>query len=287
MDSKRDDTELIHRWLNTHEPALREELILRYVPLVHFVLGRLGLSQGMGADYEDAASQGLLGLIEAADRFDPSFGAQFSTYATLRIRGKVIDHLRSLDWLSRGARQRARQVQDAISAFWEQYQRAPSDEELSEQLHMELPRLRQSLVDSSRMILSLDATVPGQGEEEACLHELLPDESQPEPAKALEDSELKDRLVAGLRALPERDRLILSLYYYDELTFKEIGAVLEVSESRVCQLHGRAVLSLKAHLAAVSGGHSSRLSEPETCGREPHRISSALSTQFTPRAVSG
>jgi RNA polymerase sigma factor for flagellar operon FliA len=210
MDSKRDDTELIGKYIASHEPELRDEIIVRYVPLVHFVLGRLGLSQNMGADYEDAASQGLLGLIEAVDRYDTGYGTQFSTYATLRIRGKVIDHLRSLDWLSRGARQRARLVQNGISALWVTLQRAPTDEELAHHLNIELPKLRQSLQDSSRVIVSLDTVVPG--EDESCLHELLPDDSQVEPSDALEEVELKSRLAQALRSLSEREQLVLSLY---------------------------------------------------------------------------
>jgi RNA polymerase sigma factor for flagellar operon FliA len=180
----------------------------------------------------------------------------------------VIDHLRSLDWLSRGARQRARLVQNAISALWEKNQRSPSDDELASYLNIDLPKLRQSLLDSSRVIVSLDATVNGQTDEEVCLHELLPDDSQAEPSEMVEEDEMKTRLVEILHSLPEREQLILSLYYYEELTFKEIGAVLEVSESRVCQLHSRAVMMLRTFLsqntlpAAVKNMRRARPAKP-------------------------
>ena len=249
MDNRHGDIELIQTYAHTRDASLREELILRYIPLVHFVLGRLGLSQSLGADYEDAASQGLLGLIEAVDRYDLSYGTQFSTYATLRIRGKVIDHLRSLDWLSRGARKRARKVQDGISQLWESLQRMPSDEELASHLNMEVPKVQQALMDSSRQIVSLDALLPTPGEEEASFHEVLADEEQIDPAAAMEESELLSRLGGVIGDLPKREQLILSLYYIDELTFKEIGAVLEISELRVCQLHGRIVLKIRNMLA--------------------------------------
>jgi RNA polymerase sigma factor for flagellar operon FliA len=248
MESKRDDSELIAQFCATHDPGLRDEVVLRYVPLVHFVLGRLGMSQAMGADYEDAASQGLLGLIEAVDRYNPAYGTQFSTYATLRIRGKVIDQLRAQDWLSRGARQRARLVQDGIAQLWEQLGRAPSDQELAAHLKLDADKLQRALVDGSRTFVSLDMVVSSEGEEQASLHELLPDESSLEPPESYEEQELQARLAQAIRSLPEREQLVLSLYYYEELTFKEIGAVLEVSESRVCQLHGRAVLSLRVFL---------------------------------------
>lgn len=249
MEPTSTDAELITQYVSTHDPKLREELILRYVPLVHFVLGRLGLSQSMGADYEDAASQGLLGLIEAVDRYDPDHGAQLSTYATLRIRGNVLDHLRSLDWLSRGARRRARLVQDAITTLWQELLRSPTNEELAAYLDIDLPKVGQALIDSSRMIVSLDAVVDNNVRKNASLHEILPDESQADLSKRIEEDEMKSTLVETLLSLPERERLIMSLYYYDELTFKEIGAVLDVSESRICQLHGRAVMSLRAMLS--------------------------------------
>lgn len=248
MDARKDDAELIEHFLKTRDPQMREEIILRYIPLVHFVLGRLGISQALGADYEDAASQGILGLIEAVDRYDASHGTQFSTYAILRIRGKVIDQLRSHDWLSRRARQRARQLQEAIDRFWEEHHRPPSDEELAEQLQWETEELRQAFMDSSHILLSLDTVVTSDGEETISLHEILADEEQENPDALIETEELKETLIQIIQSLPEREQLVLSLYYYEHLTFKEIGLVLDVSESRVCQLHTKAVLSLRSKL---------------------------------------
>lgn len=248
MDARKDDAELIQYFLKTRDPHTREEIILRYIPLVHFVLGRLGISQALGADYEDAASQGILGLIEAVDRYDASHGTQFSTYAILRIRGKVIDQLRSHDWLSRGARQRARQLQGAIDRFWEQYHRPPSDEELAELLQWDIEGLRQAFIDSNHILLSLDTVVTAEGDETISLHEILADREQENPDVLVETEELKETLIQIIQSLPEREQLVLSLYYYEHLTFKEIGLVLDVSESRVCQLHTKAVLSLRSKL---------------------------------------
>lgn len=248
MDSKRDDAELITQYVATRDQGLREDIILRYVPLVHFVLGRLGLSQALGQDYEDASSQGLLGLIEAVDRYDPIYKTQFSTYATLRIRGKVIDYLRLHDWLSRSARQKTRLVQDAISVLWEKNEHAPTDDELAEYLKLDIEKLRQILVDSSHVFVSLDTSISTEGDEIVSLHELITDENQLEPSEIFEESEMKSILIDAIRSLPEREQLVLSLYYYENLTFKEIGAVLEVSESRVCQLHARIVMTLRSIL---------------------------------------
>lgn len=256
MTNQREDAELIRRFVTSRDPELREKIILSYVPLVHYVLGRLGLSQSQGPDYEDAASQGLIGLIEAVDNYDPRFGTQFSTYATVRVRGRVLDYLRALDWLSRTARRRARAVQQAITDLWGVLQRAPTDEELARYLQYDLPTLQQALLDSRHVIVSLDSTIHAEGESDGSFHELLPDEDQIDPAEALDDQESRSHLVNTLKSLPERQQLILSLYYNENLTFKEIGEMLGVSESRVCQLHARAMLELRGLLLPPSADNN-------------------------------
>lgn len=242
------EAELLQRYLKTRAPELREELVLRYVSLVHFVLGRLGISQEVGNDYEDLVNQGLIGLIEAVDRYDPSFNAQFSTYATFRIRGKVLDYLRSLDWLSRTARHRTRDIRQAITTLTERFQRPPTDNELAEHLGMDIAKVQQALIDSSRVLVSLDAVVEVDEDNETSLYETLADDSQVDPSEAADQNDLQERLVLALKQLPEREQTVLSLYYYEELTLKEIGEVLGVSESRACQLHARAVISLQSIL---------------------------------------
>ncbi|NMB87695.1 MAG: FliA/WhiG family RNA polymerase sigma factor [Chloroflexi bacterium] len=237
--------DLLNQFLATRSPALREELVLSYVSLVHYVMGKLGLSRENGSDYEDLVHQGLLGLIEAVDRFDPSYGTQFSTYATVRIRGKVLDYLRSLDWLSRTARHRSREVQQAITTLTEENQRPPSDEEIAEHLGLDVTKVQQSLVDSSRVIVSLDALMNIDQGNDTPLYETLADEDQSDPSDVVAEEDMKARMVMALKQLPEREQLVLSLYYYEDLTLKEIGMVLGVSESRVCQLHARAVTSLQ------------------------------------------
>ena len=247
MANQTDQADLITRFTATRDPALREEIVMRFLPLVHYILGRMGLSQEMGMEYEDMVSQGVIGLLEAVDRYDLAFGTQFSTYASIKIRGKVLDYLRSLDWLSRTARQRSQAVQKAISALWEQEKEPPSDEDLAKHMGLDVGKVQQALVDSSRMIVSLDTIV--DDDEHESMHEYLADEKQEDPSVVADEMDLKATLVKALKTLPEREQLVLSLYYYEELTFKEIGAVLKVSESRICQLHGRAMMSVKAMMA--------------------------------------
>ncbi|NMB53341.1 MAG: FliA/WhiG family RNA polymerase sigma factor [Leptolinea sp.] len=250
MEDLKSETEMIEEFLNTHSPELREELILRYVSLIHFVLGRLGFNPYGGIEYEDLASQGMLGLIEAVDHFDPSFGTRMSTYATLKIRSKVLDYLRDLDWLPRIARQKVRSMQEATVNLEHKLQRLPTDEELATYLNLGLDELAQIQMDSSRVVISLDETTSKLGSEdtESSMHEWLMDEQQENPSDILEEKDMQVRLVEAIKALPEREQMVLSLYYFDELTFKEIGKTLDISESRVCQIHGRAVVSLQSLL---------------------------------------
>jgi RNA polymerase sigma factor for flagellar operon FliA len=251
MRSEQEDAELIARYLQTKDINLREQIVIRYVPLVHYVLGRLGFYQASSVDYDDVVSQGLLGLIEALERYDPGFGTVFSTYATLRIRGYVLDYLRSQDWLPRTARQRARSVQDAVTHLWNELSREPTDEELAKYLNLDMEQLQNALIDSSYVILSLDMITSDSdsgGEDETSLYEVLPDDQQPNPSEVFEDKDQRSRLVDALKKLSEREQLLLSLYYYEELTLKEVGAVLGVSESRVSQLHTRAMMTLRAML---------------------------------------
>lgn len=239
------DKELIENYFSTQDPSLREEIVLRYVPLVHYTLNRLGISADIGKDYEDMASQGLIGLIDALDRFDPNYGTQFSTYAMIKIRGKILDYMRSLDWLTRTARQRAKVITEAVNTFWGNHQRMPSDAELADVLKINISEVQTALVDSSRVLVSLDAYDDTENTEDLSMHETLADSSQSDPADIMDEQETKTRLIEAIQLLPDREQLLLSLYYYDNLTFKEIGEVLGVSESRVCQLHARAALSLK------------------------------------------
>jgi RNA polymerase sigma factor FliA len=232
-------------FLSNHSQKLREQLVLESVPLVHFMLRRLGITPDLGPDYEDLVHQGLLGLIEAIDRYNPSFGTQFSSFASMRIRGRVLDSLRRADWMTRSARKRVRMIQKSIDQLWVKLQREPTEDEIAANLDLDISQVQRGLDDAHLMFVSMDAP-SNMDEDQDDLHERIIDESRPNPSAILEDVELKGQLMLGLQKLPLRDQQILSLYYHDQLHFKEIGQVMGITESRVCQLHARAILNLKA-----------------------------------------
>jgi RNA polymerase sigma factor for flagellar operon FliA len=246
MSMQLEATDILEEYIANRSPELREKLVLQSVPLVHYLLGRMGITQERGTDYEDLAHQGLMGLIEAVDHFDPKFNAKFSTYASLRIRGKVMDYLRATDWMPRSARKRARSIEKSIGTLWSEKLHEPTDDEIATHLGMDIKDVQQGLADSNRIMVSLDAVMEVDHDGDATLHEKFGDENQVDPLDLLEQQDMLAEMMSAIKDLPEREQLVLSLYYTEELTFKEIGKVLDLTESRVCQLHARAVLLLKA-----------------------------------------
>jgi RNA polymerase sigma factor for flagellar operon FliA len=238
--------DMLDEFVATRSPELREKLVLQSVPLVHYLLARMGITQESWGDYEDLVHQGLMGLIEAVDHFDPGYSARFSTYASMRIRGKILDYLRTSDWMPRAARKRARLIQKTIPTLWSENQREPTDEEIASHLGLKVEEIQQGLADANRVLVSLDMMMESDRESDSFLHERLRDESQVDPSEMLEEESLVEEMASALQKLPEREKLVLSLYYNDELTFRAIGKVLDISESRVCQLHARAIINLKA-----------------------------------------
>ena len=245
MIAQNEELDVWTEFLRTRSPAMREQLILQSVPLVHYILGRMNIHRGGGCEYEDLVHQGLLGLIDAVNHFDLKYGTRFSTYASVRIRGKILDYLRSCDWMSRSARQRVRAIQGIVSEYWRDANREPTDEEIAARLDVDLESVRQGLLDSSRVLISLDSRAT-MNEEDYTLYDALADDRQPDPEAVVTEQDLQTRMVAALEHLSERERLVLSLYYYEELTLREIGEILNISESRVCQIHARAVFNVRS-----------------------------------------
>lgn len=231
--------------------ALRDRLILTYAPLVKFVAGRLGATLPAHVDEQDLASYGLLGLIGAIERFDPDREIKFETYAIARIKGAIIDELRSLDWVPRSVRTRAREIERAIAELERRLHRAPTDEEIAAKVGITVEDLEDSLTDISRSSMAAldELWSPQAGGDQIALIDTIEDEQGPNPELDFERSETKEALGEAIARLPEREKLVITLYYYEELTLREIGEVLGVTESRVSQLHTKAVLRLKARLS--------------------------------------
>jgi RNA polymerase sigma factor for flagellar operon FliA len=240
-------------------PELRGQLITVYAPLVRFVVGRLGIPPTSLLEAEDLVSYGMIGLINAIDRFDPSRGVRFEAFASVRIRGAVIDQLRSLNWLPRSAISRVRQIESVLAVLEQKLGRPAKEKEVAEEMGVSTDRYRQILLEMNSTVLSLDAPLGSlsQDDEVTSLSELLEDHTAPGPVEQAEQQELTEMLSAAIEALPERERLLLALYYQEELTMKEISKILAVSESRVCQLHMQAVMRLRSSLSAYRSGEVS------------------------------
>ena len=251
-----DDSQRLWRaYRKSGNAELRDRLILTYAPLVKFVAGRISSGQPSHVDENDLVSYGLLGLISAIERFDPERDVKFETYAIARIKGSIIDELRAMDWVPRSVRARAREIERAIARLEAELHRAPTDEEIAAKLGIEVTDLEDSLLDISRSsIAALDElwTVSSSTGDQIALIDTIEDPVQPQPQAALDVTETREAMAEAISSLPEREKIVVTLYYYEELTLREIGEVLGVTESRVSQLHTKAILRLRARLAGVA-----------------------------------
>jgi RNA polymerase sigma factor FliA len=235
------------------DTAIREKLIIHYSPLVKYVAGRVGAGLPRSVDQNDLASYGLFGLIDAIDRFEPERGFKFETYAINRIKGAILDELRALDWVPRSVRSRARRIESGIADLEHKLQRAPTEEEIAGHVEMEVEELRESLAEIGRSgIAALDEFV--SGDSQTSMGEMLADAGGVSPESAFQAEETRRGLVDAINRLPNRERLVVTLYYYEGMTLAEIGDVLGVTESRVCQIHAKTMMSLRNRLGDPAWG---------------------------------
>ena len=259
-------------FVTTRHPALRDELITRYIPLVRFVVSRLGIPSVGVLDQEDMVSFGIIGLINAIDRFEPARGIRFEAFATLRIRGAVIDQLRAINWFPRSAVRRIRQVESVLAELEQRLGRSPTEEEVAAEMDVPLDRYRHMMQEASTTIFSLDAPLNALSTEDdtVSVAELLEDGHTPGPAEQLENEEMLTSLSYAIDQLPSREKQLLSLYYQEEMTMKEISNVLRVSESRVCQLHMQAIARLRTTMNTRFVSH-----QPKQLHKERNRYQHA------------
>jgi RNA polymerase sigma factor FliA len=229
--------------------------VVAYAPLVKYVAGRMGSGLPAHVEEADLISYGLIGLISAIERFDPDREIKFETYAITRIKGAIIDELRALDWVPRSVRAKAREIERTNAKLEHKLQRAPTDEEMASALGVSTDEFQDSLLQiSNSTVVALDElwSVSDSSGDQVSLLDTLQDPDAPDPASVLDASEAKDRLADAIARLPEREKLVIALYYYENLTLREIGEVLGVTESRISQLHTKAVLRLKSRLQGES-----------------------------------
>ena len=230
----------------------RERLILHYSPLVKFVAGRVAAGLPQSIEQSDLVSYGIFGLIDAIDKFDPGRGFKFETYAISRIKGAIIDELRSIDWVPRSVRAKARSIERAISKLENELKRSPEDAEVAAELDMTETELAGVLSQISFTgLVALDDLLAASGSDRTTgttVSDTISDGAH-DPVQAFEVDEMKHLLADAINRMPDRERLVLTLYYYEGLTLAEIGDVLGVTESRVCQIHTKAILQLRGRMA--------------------------------------
>lgn len=234
------------------DESAKEALILEYAPLVKYVAGRLAVGLTAKVELDDLIGFGIFGLIDAIEKFDHARGIKFETYALARIRGSIIDGLRAMDWVPQSVRQKAREIEKTYTRLENELGRSVSDLEVSQALGISLDEFHQLLGEVSyTSLLYLEDLWLGEGADSDSVRviEMISDPNVEDPTLRLEFEETKQLLAEAIDKLPEKERIVISLYYYDGLTLKEIGAVLGLSESRISQLHTKAILRLRGRLS--------------------------------------
>lgn len=231
-------------------PELREQLIIGYSQLVKLVAGRLSMYLGHNVEYEDLVSYGIFGLIDAIDKFNMEKNVKFETYASLRIRGAILDQIRKMDWIPRTVRQRQRKIDDAIKNIEMRTGKTASDEEIAAELGVSEDELCnwQSQLKVTNVVSLNEFEEQGAGPEPVM--DATHNSHFAQPEDVVEEAELKEKLIESLSLLTEKERKVIELYYYEDLTLKEISKVLDVSESRVSQLHTKALLKMRKKMGS-------------------------------------
>jgi RNA polymerase sigma factor for flagellar operon FliA len=246
--------ELWQGYVADRDPALRDRLILHYAPLVKYVAGRVGSGLPAHVEQADLISYGTFGLIDAITRFEPTREVKFESYAMARIRGAIIDELRNTDWIPRSVRTKARQFERTVADLESRLRRTPTDEEVAEAMDMDVEDIRKFLGQLSLVnVVALDELLTDdEGGGAPRLVDTLQDSSALDPQAMAEHGEARQLLARAVEQLPEREKVVVSLYYFEGLTLADIGRVLGVTESRICQLHTKAVLHLRTKLEDIA-----------------------------------
>jgi RNA polymerase sigma factor FliA len=250
------EDELWKRYRKSKDPAIRDHLIKKYAPLVKYVAGKVAVGMPHNVEFDDLVGYGVFGLFDAIDKFDPEKHVKFKTYAVTRIRGSIFDELRSIDWVPRSVRQKTREIEETIVTVEAQLGRAASDREIADALHVSTDEFQDLMLKiSGTSIMSInDVWHGGDDSDKISIVESIESPSSLNPDVIVEKDEIKKVIVQAIQDLPEKEKKVLVLYYYEDLTLKEIGEVLEVTESRVSQLHTKAIMRLRTKLLNLKKG---------------------------------
>ncbi len=232
---------------NNHSTSERNETFLKYVPLLKFIAGRFAMRLPPHIDINDIVNAGALGLIDAAEKFDESKGVKFKTYAEFRIKGAMLDSLRGMDWVPRSVRKSSTVLENTFTELEKRYNRPATDEEIAEELNVDLEEVYSMIAQASGISLLSLEMISSSDDLRLKLIDCLTDENN-NPLSILKMEEIKDLIAQNINDLPERERITVSLYYYNDLTMKEISEVMDITESRVSQLHTRAIMRLRGKM---------------------------------------
>ena len=253
---QKSEDELWIEYRKTRSSQIRDAFIRQYMPLVKYVAGKVSVGLPGSVEFDDLVGYGQFGLLDAIEKFDPSKNVKFKTYAVTRIRGAIFDELRQLDWVPRSVRQKSKEIEDAIVKVEARLGRSASDEEIAEEMGVSVSEFQQSILKvSGTSILSLnDVWYSGDESDRVSIGDSIESPSSLNPDVIVEREEIRRVIIEAINELPEKEKMVLVLYYHEDLTFKEIGEVLDVSESRISQLHTKANLRLRAKLTNLRRG---------------------------------
>jgi RNA polymerase sigma factor for flagellar operon FliA len=255
IEEKKEDA-LWRKFKKTKDPAIRDTFVKQYAPLVKYVAGKIAVSMPHNVEFDDLVGFGVFGLFDAIKKFDPDKHVKFKTYAVTRIRGAIFDELRSIDWVPRSVRQKSREVEDTMRHLESSLGRAASDKELAGAMGVSVKEFEKTMMKiSSTSILSLnDIWYTGEDNDKVSIGDSIESPRSMNPEAIVEKEEIKQVIIRSIDELPEKEKKVLVLYYYEDLTLKEIGKVLEVTESRVSQLHTKAIMRLRSKLTNIKKG---------------------------------
>ncbi len=247
------EEELWKRYSKAKDQDIRDYFVVKYSPLIKYVAGKISIGMPQSIEFDDLVSYGVFGLIDAISKFDPNRGIKFKTYAMTRIRGAIFDELRSIDWIPRSIRQKAKQIEQVITDLENKLGRTVEDDEIAQELGISMDEFQVLLNKlSGTSLLSLnDIWYLGDDSDELSILETLEAPENMNPDILIEKEEIRDYIIDAIKKLPDKEKKVIVLYYYEDLTLKEIGDVLEVTESRVSQLHTKAIMRLRGRLGRI------------------------------------